>query len=55
MSDERISIVLRGEDKEEFEELKKSEFFDDKTNVAIFRHILRFYKRNSPYYNFQGG
>lgn len=52
MGDDRTSIVLRGEDKEEFKELK-DEFFDDKTNVDAFMHILRFYKKRSPYWRFR--
>lgn len=54
MGDDRLTIVLRGQLKEDFEELKDKPFFEGKANTEIFEHILSYYRRTSPYINLTG-
>lgn len=43
----RVSIVLRGDDAEDFEKLKKK--FDFERNIDVVRKLMSFYRVNSPY------
>jgi len=50
MTEERITIVLRDGDKEEFEEIMKTMGVpkDISTKAGVVRRLMSFYKANSP-------
>jgi len=51
MSGEK-SIVLRGDDREDLEELKEKWHLS--RNIDVFRKLVSFYKANSPLYEIVG-
>ena len=50
MTEERITIVLRDGDREEFEEIMKTMGVpkDISTKAGVVRRLMSFYKANSP-------
>ena len=49
MKDERLRIVLRNKDMEEFKKLK--ELYPEDANTDIVRKLMSYYKATSPAYN----